>query len=395
MTRITPSEVLGSAFGRDGLERAIHLPGQLRDPETLRALLGSAVRVGISDEFDRLKLRAFRGSTLDYRLHESLLAQPLDPTADISEWVGRVGGSTSCLAANGLAEWDLDLAIWLIDRIAELQHTCALSLTSRQDTYAFVSGGTGWTSFGIHEDLEPSLIFHLGPSPKRVWVWEPPHHPVGVHYGIAAFGGISFEIDESLPSAREIVLRPGDVLNVPSHMYHVFHNDGPSAFLGLAIRLPDPVHDADEPLLTLARRIAGSAPDHPDGGTDGMTVRPDGAEAFIEELNVLSRARLTKLSSAGFVHAPARRLLDALPEEPGPYRLAFGTVVQSYGASLFVRGRVLRSNLSSTMVERLCLALRTLDPIEATALAEWLGIRVGAATRILSSVRRLGGLVEA
>jgi hypothetical protein len=345
---------------------------------------------GIRDPAAGLKLRAFTGSALDYRLHKSFLERPPNDDQDISEWISNIGGTSSCIAANGLAAWHLTLGAWFIERVAEVQAAIGLSLTSRQDTYAFVSGGTGWTPFGIHEDYEPSIIFHLGPASKRVWVWEPPHRPIGILDGVPAFGGVSFRFEESLPLAREIVLCPGDVLIIPGHVHHVFHNDGPSAFIGLAIHVPDRVATAEAALRTFVRRVVDRE----------RNAEPTEllAEALFErrgEFVEIYRKRLIELASAGFVDRPDRRLLESLRPRRGPFRLAHPAVIGIHGQSLIVRGRVLRVQVTSQVGERIRSALLSSNRIDAASLAQASDVSEDLSKRVIAAMYRAGGLIPA
>lgn len=394
MTRTANSGVLGEALAQGGLGRVVHLKDRVRDPERLSQLLSRAIATGLRDPGNGLKLRAFDGTRLDYRLLKVLLENPLDAGEKVPEWIADRGGATSCLATNRLSEWNLTLGDWFVERVAEVQETCGVSFTSRQDTYSFVSGGTGWTPFGIHEDYEPSLIFHLGPSPKRVWVWEGANRPVGVRDEVPAFGGVSFYFDESLSSATEIMLEPGDVLNIPARTYHVFHNDGPSAFVGIAVHSPDPQHDFDEVLLPLAHKLI-----HEGVPANGSGDAPDanlGAVADLRQaFRAASRDHLASLASAGFVDRPARAVLEALPAYSGPLRLAYSTAVAVSESKLVVRGRTLQSNMTTHVIARLHQALVTLLPVDAEGVAREAGISERAAERFLTTIYRLGGLVPA
>lgn len=353
-------------------------------------MLSRAVRAGLNDPAGGLRLRAFRGTTLDYRLLRALIEQPLRQGREVQDWVARIGGRRSCIALNGIAEWDLELGAWFSERLAELQEVCSVSLSSRQDTYAFISGGTGWTPFGIHQDHEPSLLLHLGPSPKRVWIWEGKIQPVGVRESVAAFSGVSFHFDASLPAAREVVLQSGDILNVPAHAYHVFHNDGRSAFLGLAVHLPNPARDTASTLETLGRRAVEGGPLLAGGARSADRSEAEFRSAFQH----LLKERQAELSSMGFVHRPAPALLTELPPLGGAYRLAYATAVTHVESTLFVRGRRLRTNMSSERVARVCAAMRELDALDHRTLANEAGLSFGAAERILAAVQRLGGLVS-
>src|SRR5699024_6621508 len=97
------------------------------------------------------------------------------------------------------------------------------------DTYAFMANH-GYTPFGVHDDLDHSLIFHIGPKPKHVWIW-----PRDKYLTLAGNDNRLFDFNHLEKHAVKYTLEPGDCLFIPKGDFHVFKSDGFSAFLGLII----------------------------------------------------------------------------------------------------------------------------------------------------------------
>ncbi|MCZ0983709.1 hypothetical protein O1L60_43860 [Streptomyces diastatochromogenes] len=227
--------------------RTVFLPGLVADPGHLARLIDEALRTATRHAPGDLRLRAFRPGAFDYRLTKRFVDTPLTDEESAVDWLARTADSDEeCLAVNDISSWNLDLAAEAARLVGELVADGVHELPSGTDVYTFVAH-SGWTPFGIHKDSEPSLIFHLGPSPKEVWVWhDNPFDASGITPS-PSFGRITFDIEDHLASAERHLLQPGDFLCIPQDTYHVFRNLGPSAFLGLT---PYPVKT--RPLITEA-----------------------------------------------------------------------------------------------------------------------------------------------
>ncbi|MBX9427638.1 MULTISPECIES: hypothetical protein [Streptomyces] len=227
--------------------RTVFLPGLVAHPGHLARLIDDGLRTATRHAPGDLRLRAFRPGAFDYRLTKRFVDTPVADEESAVDWLARTADSDEeCLAVNDISSWNLDLAAEVARLVGELVADGTHELPSGTDVYTFVAH-SGWTPFGIHKDSEPSLIFHLGPSPKEAWVWhDNPFDASGITPS-PSFGRITFDIEEHLASAERHLLQPGDFLCIPQDTYHVFRNLGPSAFLGLT---PYPVKT--RPLITEA-----------------------------------------------------------------------------------------------------------------------------------------------
>ena len=206
------------------LTRTVFLPGLVTDPGHLARLIDDSLRTATRHAPGELRLRAFRPGAFDYRLTQRFVTTPPADGERAVDWLTRVAESDEeCLAVNDVSAWNLELAAEVARIVGELDAEGVHELVSGTDVYTFVAH-SGWTPFGIHKDSEPSLIFHLGPSPKEVFVWhDRPFDASGITPN-PSFGRITFDIEEHLGTAERHLLQPGDFLCIPQDTYHVFRN---------------------------------------------------------------------------------------------------------------------------------------------------------------------------
>lgn len=366
--------------------------------ERLAGLLLEALRTVAASADGSVRLRAFDGFALDYRLTNTLVTTPVGGYPDASAWLRAHGGQTACVAVNQLARWNIELATWYIDRIRELIALGGHLGTETMDTYTFVTAGQGWTPFGIHNDYEPSFIYHLGPEPKTAWVW-PDGQPAGaVLTASPALNGVCFDIVEHLPTANRYVMHPGDFLAIPAGLYHVFENTGPSAFLGITVFPTD------------VERIFGAAlqdGDHTDHGrppaADLFAVR-DTVAAIADRLHTQALKlparydrRLCRLQSSGFTHPPHPHALAALadPSRADRFSTRFPGVFAPVGEGdqIYVYGRPMRTGLSHDATA-LCRFLNTLQETRIADVAHALDAPVDTVTALFARLALLGGLTS-
>ncbi|MBG9691494.1 MULTISPECIES: JmjC domain-containing protein [Lysinibacillus] len=148
---------------------------------------------------------------------------------------------------NNLEDWfikwldDDDFCI-LFDRITDYSEEVFNLLVSKiisglgdrnfsigADSYA-IFGNYGYTPFGIHPDSEPIFLIHCGPGSKDLWYWEekPNEEYIGRH-------DILELNDDWKEDAVHVVLEPGDMIFIPSQVYHLLYTKDFSITLGTAI----------------------------------------------------------------------------------------------------------------------------------------------------------------
>ena len=269
-------------------DRFAHIPG-LVDPEPLLAsVLRATAEFRRHDHSSNPRLRVFSDNQLDYPAIERF-CYDTPPTADVFEFLDTQVAAPACIGMNELESWDPALrevaAAEFIPGLAPYLRRTA----SRADWYAFLTTG-GWTSFGLHNDSEPSLVMNLGPSDREVWVWDP-----------QALGGLdrgrrtSLNFQHLLPTAtHHLVLAPGDFAAIPANWFHVFRSSGRSTLIGIA---PYP-RDVPMEICDYLRR-RGVDPLQWFGGSDS-------AESAGRRITAVRRHVDLMVESAVFSTAPVR-----------------------------------------------------------------------------------------
>lgn len=214
-------------------EETVFLPALVPSPSAFSERITAAVTSATSSGAKGLRLRGFRGSEFDFKLTERLSRTPPTDGQSLTEWLsGAADGRPACVAINDVSSWDLGLATLAQSVVRSL--VPGRDLVSGADIYTFIAD-VEWTPFGIHKDDEPSLIFHLGPGLKELWVW--PSGGIGQDqlFENPSLGRVSFDFERLLPGASRYTLRPGDFVCIPQGRYHLFRNVGPSMFLGVTL----------------------------------------------------------------------------------------------------------------------------------------------------------------
>lgn len=375
----------------------VHLKGAFTGVSRLSRLLlealGTVARAADGD----VRLRAFNGFALDYQLTNKLATTAPDQQPDAAAWLHDLGGETACVAINQLSRWNVELSQWFIDRIRELIGLGRHLGVETLDTYTFISAGKGWTPFGIHNDYEPSFIFHLGPGPKTAWVW-PAGEPAGaVLTSSPALNGVSFSISEHLATAQRYVMQPGDFLCIPAGLYHIFQNTEPSAFLGITV-FPTSAERVFAGVLGDGDRSApsDSAPSDITDVRDSVATLTRRLETELADFSTRLAHRLNRLRSCGYTYSPHPAALAAL-SQPKLAERTFSTrfpgVFAPAGADdqVFVFGRPLRTGLPNDN-EQVCAVLNTLQMSTATEAAARLKVSPDDLSALLTRSALLGGL---
>lgn len=214
-------------------QETVFLPGLILDPCVIADRIVAAVAAATDRRGKGLRLRGFRDSEFDFKLTERLSRTPPRDGQSLPEWLAEnADDRPACVAINDVSSWDLELATLAQTMVRSL--VPGRDLVSGADIYTFIAD-VEWTPFGIHKDDEPSLIFHLGPGAKELWVWPADGIDKDQLFENPSLGRVSFDFDRLLPGACRYILEPGDFVCIPQGRYHLFRNAGPSVFLGVTL----------------------------------------------------------------------------------------------------------------------------------------------------------------
>jgi hypothetical protein len=212
-----------------GFARSTFLPNQF-EPTYLRdSLLDIFSAFGSSSEMPSVRVYVDNGQRFDLFDAARRVAsdQPLACHNAERRLAKTLSADQFCLTVNGLTKWSAAIDRFVcVDLIAPFLE--ASGWRGRGvDTYSFI-GNYGFTPFGIHDDNDHSLLMHLGPAPKHVWII--PRQKYLEHRGDKT-SSFDYACYERL--AERYVLHPGDAVFIAMGDFHVFRSDDFSATLGV------------------------------------------------------------------------------------------------------------------------------------------------------------------
>ncbi|MFI5613923.1 hypothetical protein [Amycolatopsis sp. NPDC051903] len=387
------------AFGHSegpGFPSVRHIPGLVRRPEALEAGLRDAVRGATTragpEDVSAPRFRVYSGHRLDYPAAEGLTHSAFDG-GDLGAWFDeQCPADEMCLAFNEVDTWSPAMADLLAAELTLPLVESAGEPRSGLEWYSFV-GRSGFTPFGLHSDPEPSMIFHLGPAPKEVWVFDRatlPKLPNGRQ--------ITFDFTHLLPTARHFVLRPGDFLLIPAFDFHVFRNIGYSAFLGLTVY----PRDLRQELANVVMHLAPHPDDQRLPASEAIRVSAADlvGDSFEKELAVALDDAERRLRSAAWTKKTAVPLHPTKADEIGVAEFVVTTrpvVPAAHRAALFVGGRTItlptgcqpEALIDVLTSDRRFSGPELLDALSA-ATAESLAYGLFSALETCGGVRRIG-----
>jgi hypothetical protein len=181
--------------------------GGQRCPSRVRSLLGSTIALRSSTRFVRLMTWVPR-SPLWLAIRQGILMRHY-------KFSWRAFGLLSW-SSNNVERWSCCLATTVAHFIGGLFRF--LSWAEASVEVGFIVGNCEFTPFGVHNDGEGLYIahLHLGPSRKRMFIWEPQAF-------VRSTGSTRsfFKPSSIITAAHEVALDRGDVLLFPGSAYHV------------------------------------------------------------------------------------------------------------------------------------------------------------------------------
>ncbi|MGN6233356.1 MAG: hypothetical protein ACTHNZ_19595 [Trinickia sp.] len=365
----------------EGLTSSVHLPAEM---------LGCSSTLGAIDRmFTRFsthelpRVRAWVDGGQRYTFTDALVSLGARADLTLEQRLALAAESPEfCATFNGLTGWCPQFAARMQqEMLSPLFDALGAAPACGTDFYAFF-GNYGYTPFGVHDDLDHSLLWHLGPSSKIAYIW-PRRRYIELTGGALS----TTQFTSLLMHARRYVLRPGDLLFIPMGDFHVLRADRFSATLGLTIFPDDLVLECSEGLRLFA-------PDAP-------TFSSIREQSFtLQDLVELRRAAVR---SNGFVITPPEMstLAPMAVRETeilnGRLRIPVGYPLVSMRVAcreaLFVRRRVIWGR-PNTLFSALCETLNGAEQVSFQTLRRHIAARFEsvALVELLQSVSRLGGL---
>ncbi|WP_096505457.1 hypothetical protein [Mycobacteroides stephanolepidis] len=377
-----------------GYEQTVFLPGLVTDPSAISSRIAAAAATATAAGGKGLRLRGFRGSEFDFKLTERLARTVPHDTQQLTEWLAEnADDRPACVAINDISSWDLGLGAFAQAVVRSL--VPGRDLVSGADIYTFVAD-VEWTPFGIHKDDEPSLIFHLGPGIKELWVWPADgidHHQL---FENPSLGKVSFDFDRLLPGASRYILRPGDFICIPRGRYHLFRNASPSVFLGVTLFPPNVRKSFSDLMIDhFGARLDAAGEPRSFDDVRQLVMETLGDPEAISGLATTMELAAAKQRTAGYLRPPK---VAALRTGDPPAGVALGwaypAVVQSIvGADrthLVARGRDIAFGGVVNLDGLLALAGEfTLNDLDAVLAAE---LDVDRRRQIVNTLWRFGAL---
>lgn len=243
---IEPSWARRLVSASQQLTVATHLPG---------VMPGHAqVRESIADMFTRFspeelpRVRAWVDGGQRYTITDALVGLADRAGLALPQRLAEASASPHyCVTFNGLSAWCEHFAQHMQARMldplfAELGGAPACGT----DFYAFF-GNYGYTPFGVHDDTDQSLLWHVGPAPKTAYIW-----PRATYVELTGGTLATVDYQQLLPHAQRYELQPGDLLFIPMGDFHILETREFSCTMGLTLFPDDMMLECTEALRLLA-----------------------------------------------------------------------------------------------------------------------------------------------
>ncbi|MCC8422714.1 cupin domain-containing protein [Photorhabdus thracensis] len=231
------------------------------------------------------RVRSWVGGGQRYTITDALIS--LAPRTDLTlnQRLAMANESAEfCVTFNGLSAWSPLFTEQMQRNMLEpLFEALGSAPDCGVDFYAFF-GNYGYTPFGVHDDIDQSLLWHLGPTSKIAFVW-PREKYIELSGGTLS----TTNYESLLPHALRYELQPGDLLFIPMGDFHILETQQFSATLGLTL-FPDNVQ------LESSEGLRLFAPD--DKSFVALATQPI-------SLQELAQLRRLAVRSNGFIITPS------------------------------------------------------------------------------------------
>ncbi|MEB0137684.1 MULTISPECIES: hypothetical protein [unclassified Undibacterium] len=358
-----------------------HLPSVMPGYDQVRETIGAMFTRFTPEKLPRT--RAWVDGGQRYTITDVLVDLANNPDLALQQRLAMASGSPHyCVTFNGLSAWCESFAQHMqVQMLDPLFAALDVAPVCGTDFYMFV-GNYGFTPFGVHDDTDQSLLWHLGPAPKVAYVW-PRARYIELTGGTLA----TTDYEALLPYAQRYELQPGDLLFIPMGDFHILETREFSCTMGLTIFPDDMRLECSEALRLLV--------------PDERTLRAI-AQAPIT-LEQWARLRRLAVQSNGYVITPPQ--LGAMPKAASDLVSLRRCVLRIHAScplltaevasrqALFVRGRVIWGRPNSVF-SHLCAALASGELVPFETLEQQLSdkVQAEALVELVCQIAALGGV---
>ncbi|WP_041741623.1 hypothetical protein [Collimonas fungivorans] len=379
---IDPSWARRLVVMSEQLSVCAHLPGVMPGYDQVREIIAEMFTRFTPQELPRSRAWVDGGQL--YTITDALVELADKPGLTLAQRLAKACRSLHyCVTVNGLSAWHEPFAqhmqIRMLDPLfAELNGAPACGT----DFYTFI-GNYGYTPFGVHDDTDQSLLWHLGPASKVAYIWPRARY-------VELTGGTLATVDYEalLPYAQRYELRPGDLLFIPMGDFHVLETRKFSCTMGLTL-FPEDVR------LECAEALRLLAPD--ERALQAMAQAP-------VTLDQWASLRRMAVQSNGYMITPPQldSMWGVVPDAASLRRCTLRirpscplrTAEVAGRQVLFVRGRVIWGR-PNALFGHLCEALASGEQIPFEVLEQQLSgtVQAEAVVDLVRKIATLGGVL--
>ncbi|MGB0177716.1 MAG: hypothetical protein ACPF9D_11155 [Owenweeksia sp.] len=167
---------------------------------------------------EHLGLKVFVDQQRDYEATDTLMKNPPGDYESLEEWGNRVfEGKKYGIILNDIQNYSPDLMEYMARFLQPLLRVAGLP--SGGLGLLFFVGNYGFTPFGVHKENtgEEGFLFHIGPGEKTFYTWKTED------YSRISRGSNTYPPEELMDTAIPHKLEPGDMMCIPSDVYHIGH----------------------------------------------------------------------------------------------------------------------------------------------------------------------------
>jgi hypothetical protein len=298
---LRPNWVKDLANSSNGLTQHCYIPSLVKSTEYLYNEIENMFNRFTYD--DPPMLRSYINGGQHYGCTEKFVASAQSKSSSLSTHISNtLGVSEFCITFNGLTKWSESFVDEVQKKFVQVIFSELGSPYGGCDFYSFI-GNYGFTPFGVHDDDDHSLLIHLGPGKKTVYIWPREQYLLKTGHLLT-----STDFQDLLPSGCKYDLDPGDFVFIPKGDFHVFETCKYSATMGFTIF---PLNTSDDLNQVIAGLMSKEEKNVFFCTSEDYFTRSS-AESSLISLTDFVYSRRMALKSNGFVTTlPQQKTLDS------------------------------------------------------------------------------------